>query len=306
MHPWDFGSNFSKGQLLCIELEDRSYYGNFLSRSKDKARIELTNVRAGKDDPATNKRLKFYRSEVQAIKSDEPPAQAPVDIPELPQPAVAVATKIGNYTYISEFRAQYRAAVADLQDQDFIGLNMEGKSLLVIAANQNIYIFDMLQMGGLRADLKQILEGNSPLKVCHGGGHACKRLQKKYNCALNPVFDTRAAHSRITASDAPISVEKCVNLYLQTELPEMEAVLDDIRSEDQLLIAARRVAFLVKLFDHLVHEVALKKMTSSCQKYVTSLSKVEDASEAGFAISSGANPAIKLIEDFEKLELFVK
>jgi ribonuclease D len=172
---------------------------------------------------------------------------------------------------------------------------------LVVAANQNIYIFDMLRLGHLRIDLKRVLEENSPLKVVHNGGHILKRLQKEYNCSLNPVFDTQVAHLIISSSQVPISTEKCVNLYLQVGLPETDTILDEITSEDQLLDAAKRVAYLVKLFDHLVHEVLLKKLSTSSQKYVTSLSKVDSLPDAGFQISSGDNSALEVIEDFEKL-----
>lgn len=60
----------------------------------------------------------------------------------------------------------------------------------MISTDVKIYIFDIMILGRIENQLKNILEANAPKKIIHNSDRVADNLKHKYNIDLNGVFDT--------------------------------------------------------------------------------------------------------------------
>lgn len=103
-----------------------------------------------------------------------------------------------NCVYIVQYDGAYHAAIDDLMQQELIAVNSENafgrldlkRPLLAFATNQNVYLFDLLRLGAMKKELKQIFASDFPRKVMHSSAEFADYLNHKENCQLNNVFDT--------------------------------------------------------------------------------------------------------------------
>lgn len=103
-----------------------------------------------------------------------------------------------NCVYIVQYDGAYHAAINDLMQQELIVVNSESpfgrldfkRPLLALATNQNVYLFDLLRLGAMKKEFKQIFASDFPRKVMHSSAEFADYLQHKENCPLNNVFDT--------------------------------------------------------------------------------------------------------------------
>lgn len=164
----------------------------------------------------------FYETEIDSIRPLDATPMASVDSAESSKSssefASAEANSIHEWTittineaelqeinnrtlsaiHIIQCDASYHAAVADLQCQEMVGLNIEGArlgrlqpgSLLSFSTNARIYLFDLKMLGRIFKDIKQILEAEKPRKVVHNSALICDHLKNLYKCQLNGFQDT--------------------------------------------------------------------------------------------------------------------
>lgn len=101
--------------------------------------------------------------------------------------------------YISQFDDKYYNAIADMKQQKIIAVNSESaygrldpkRPLIAVATSTSVYLFDMLRLGPMKTELKQIFSMESVLKIVHSSAEIndyLVHIEKK--CALNNGIDT--------------------------------------------------------------------------------------------------------------------
>lgn len=109
-----------------------------------------------------------------------------------------IQAKVQNATHIAQFDNNYYNAVDDLMKQDIVFVNYESifgrldpkRSVLTIATHANVYVFDMLRLGAMKKELKELFSSELPRKVVHSTAEFADYLKHKEQCSLNGIFDT--------------------------------------------------------------------------------------------------------------------
>lgn len=103
------------------------------------------------------------------------------------------------HTYINTFDRKYFDAVKLIKRQRVVGLNLENvkfgrlsakAALLTVVTDGNIFIFDLLMLGGFSLELKEMLVDERPMKVIHHAKCINDYLVRKEGIAVNNIFDT--------------------------------------------------------------------------------------------------------------------
>lgn len=256
-----------------IELIGGDKYTGTLKNFNQKFKfVELTELNELSDDVNKRKicgKTTFFESEIVTIRALDTTPMASIDSAESTKSSTEFASaeassihewhtttinetevqeinnKILSAIYITQCDASYHAAVADLQRQEMVGLNIEGArlgrlqpgSLLSISTNTKIYLFDLMMLGRIFKDIKQILEAGKPRKVVHNSALICDHLKNLYKCHLNGFQDTlvglyypfynvlllvivylQMIHCQIKKKLKEISIHDCLSEYFK--LPE--------------------------------------------------------------------------------------
>lgn len=109
-----------------------------------------------------------------------------------------IQNSMTNAVYISQFDDKYHQAIADLKQQKIIAVNSENnfgrldpkRPLVAIASGQRVFLFDMLRLGAMKKEFKEVFSANSPRKIIHRSTQFADYLAHTESCALNNVFDT--------------------------------------------------------------------------------------------------------------------
>lgn len=109
-----------------------------------------------------------------------------------------IQERMKNTVYISQHDDKYHNAIREIMEQEIIAIHSEGKfgrldvkrPVLTICTTTNVYIFDMLRLGAMKKEMKEIMTSDKPRKVAHSSSTLADYLQNKENCTLNNVFDT--------------------------------------------------------------------------------------------------------------------
>lgn len=109
-----------------------------------------------------------------------------------------IQNMIKNFDYIMQYDEKYHKAIEDLMDQDIIFINSESpfgrldpvRPLLSLATCNKVYLFDMLRLGKMKKELKQVFSSDHLTKVTHSSAGFVDYLTHKEDCALNNIFDT--------------------------------------------------------------------------------------------------------------------
>lgn len=109
-----------------------------------------------------------------------------------------IQNMIRNFEYIMQYDEKYHKAIEDLMDQDIIFINSESpfgrldpiRPLLSLATCNKVYLFDMLRLGKMKKELKQVFSSDHLTKVTHSSAGFVDYLIHKEDCALNNIFDT--------------------------------------------------------------------------------------------------------------------
>lgn len=113
-----------------------------------------------------------------------------------------IQERMKNTVYIYQHDDKYHNGIADIMKQEIIAVHSEGqfgrldvkRPVLTISTITNVYIFDMLRLGAMKKEMKQIMTSDKPRKVAHSSSTLADYLQNKENCALNNIFDTLVGH----------------------------------------------------------------------------------------------------------------
>lgn len=100
--------------------------------------------------------------------------------------------------YIAQYDDKYHNAIDDLKQQEIIGVNSENRfgrlnvkrPLLTLTTPNQVYLFDLLRLGSMKKEMKEIFYSDLPLKVLHNSAAIADYLKHTENCALNNIFDT--------------------------------------------------------------------------------------------------------------------
>ncbi|XP_075164598.1 piRNA biogenesis protein EXD1 [Haematobia irritans] len=215
-------------------------------------------------------------------------------------------TQYDSMVYITQTDHKYHKALADIRTQSVIGLLIDPiqtarhrkTSLIITATSRNIYIFDMISLGRIFKEFRLILEAERPKKAVHFSHRIVDHFKHRHDLELAGIFDTFVAYCMITGDKSNKSLEETVqhmfslsDIYFQPE-NEISISSDPYGRplcSDYLLIMAKKVAFQLKLYDHLLHEHMLQNFYKQCHKFSQTLSQQED----GFEVAQQLHPNSK-------------
>lgn len=171
--------------------------------------IKLKNV----SDLSRNKRVMgtqiFYRSEILSVEqlqssNDQVACETgikcfKVEIAnEYTNAAVELLkTRLSNALYIVQCDHMYHEALALLQSREVIAVAMEGStfgrlrppSLLSLATEDQIFVFDLVAFGSIFKEIRQILESKHPRKIVFDSRYMVDSLLHSYKCKLESFTD---------------------------------------------------------------------------------------------------------------------
>ncbi|XP_055917749.1 protein Exd1 homolog [Eupeodes corollae] len=329
--------NCEIGQNLIVELENEILVGVLKFISKDKRVIELSNVRDFNSGYVFTSSQTIPRPLIKSIKcckdveapestssscSDQdhefdrpkPDYLVPISGEELDR----IQELVSSSTYIFQVDQRYHKAIANLKQQSVIGLHMEPSnfgrhnrtSLLVVTTCQNIYIFDLISLGAIFKDLRNILQAKSPRKVLYHSNKIADNLKYKHNVQLDGIFDLFVAHCLISKQKKLTRFDECVVTYLRIPInyfqgdDEFQAKIFNRPLPKSLLdVLSKKTAFLLKLYDHMVHEIMLKNFYKQCREYSESFTKNECDVEVAMQMAPGSTHGTSCIGDKEWADL---
>jgi ribonuclease D len=188
------------------------------------------------------------------------------------------------YHYI-ETTDQFKTALIQLSDlikQNFrIGVDTEFYrvntywpilSLVQIAAEDQVFLFDALSLEDSILDLSKILCDARILKIFHSAEQDLGILNKLFQNEVTPVFDTQIA-AKLLGFGQQIGYGNLVELALQASLSKQEQfskwLLRPLRKE-QLFYASLDVIYLAPLYEKMqnIDPVKLKEAHKPLQKLV--------------------------------------
>lgn len=104
-----------------------------------------------------------------------------------------------HFIYINIFDQKYFNAVKVLAEQRVIAVNIENvengrksvaPSVLSIATEHQIYLFDLMSLNGVAVELRAILTANRPMKVIHHSKYILDYLRNNTGTTVISLFDT--------------------------------------------------------------------------------------------------------------------
>lgn len=104
---------------------------------------------------------------------------------------------LSNIVYIVQCDNSYYSAINDLKYQEHVGLRAENEfgrlnlkaPLITICTSSKVYLFDILRMGKVFKELKEILQSELPRKIIFDSSRIVDYLWHKEKCELNGVLD---------------------------------------------------------------------------------------------------------------------
>ncbi|XP_058121274.1 piRNA biogenesis protein EXD1-like [Anopheles ziemanni] len=320
------------GQKLLLQIQNASFEGELRYVSADRKFMRLSNVR----DVLTNNQLgeqDYYYSEVEWIQVlENPPAEtSPSDDSssskaEIPTESKIskcfdeVLKKIEKCKFIQQTdTVDYHNSIKYIQNQNEFGISMEyigdgqdsiTPSLLSIVTSHCIIVLDIKTMG-MTTEVGELLSNDCYMRVFHNGRWMKDALLKNFGITLGRCFDTMVVHNILTEADTntidespmdtEVSIQSCVAKYLK--LPDKFFDMDVNFTERPLTDAckqeaAKRVAFLLDLWNHIVHDRMLEKLYESCVVYADSLASHKDLIDSLTVMRCRRSEALTEIKPF--------
>lgn len=209
--------DFLKDERITIILFDnRELTANFV-RALQRG-IEVTNVTDVITGKTRHYRQTFYASEIKSVdrvdrssSGTSSTKSSVIENPDfnnnnaviekktfLPHEIENIQQFARSTVYITQFDSKYHNALKDLQQQEIIGVHSENPCgrlhvqgpLLSLTAYNRVYLFDMLRLGPMKKEFKDIFERKVPRKAVHCSAQLVDYLEHKENCKLNNSFDT--------------------------------------------------------------------------------------------------------------------
>uniref|UniRef100_A0A1L8DY35 Putative deddy 3'-5' exonuclease protein n=1 Tax=Nyssomyia neivai TaxID=330878 RepID=A0A1L8DY35_9DIPT len=303
----DFGE-FQEGQTVLVQLEKSRLLGEFQRYDPRMKAIHLGNVKDFNTMKYHTRAVAIPQRDILTIHSFSSSSGECKKIKETSNKSIVsieseksvilteeqvqdVQMTICNFEYIMQIDKRYFQAVNEMKDQamvcgkiavDVIG-GRKGRfakgSLLILGIPRKIFLVDLMSIGCIPDELKDILVARKPQKIIHD------------SCALNDYFhslgitladvsDTWVAHTSATQTTKHIGVNECVAQHLKlpmTTMTQQEEISFTKRPLDleQCALAAKQVAFLHHLNDHL-QEILLKTYYEACKTYQNGISQHDD------------------------------
>lgn len=183
--------------------------------------MRLWNVTDCRTQELLGKNCIYYPNEVRSIqilnevpeKTDDPEEskeeKAAVKVPKIPMTKATLKRVFDsgdNIILIQSYDSTYHNAIEDVQNQRVIGLNIENvesgrlakhPAFLSIGTTHCVYLFDMIALKGVGAQLKRILQSEKILKVVHFSKYLIDFLRNTAQTKLHNFFDTMVSIQNI-------------------------------------------------------------------------------------------------------------
>ncbi|CAD7006200.1 unnamed protein product [Ceratitis capitata] len=194
---------------------------------------------------------------------------------------------------ITQTDQKYHKALADIRVQPVVALVMEpvdyGRaqrtSVLIISTFQTVYIFDIIALGNIFREMKQLLEAEQPRKAVHYSHRLVDHLRNRHGVNLGGIFDTFVAISIVRGIKEPMTLIEAVeqtfnitHLYFQPGA-ESNHNMDPYKrplTADFSQVLAKKAIFQLKLHEHLLHKHMLKNFYNQCNIFSHTFCEKED------------------------------
>ncbi|XP_055625266.1 piRNA biogenesis protein EXD1 [Toxorhynchites rutilus septentrionalis] len=324
--------NLVKGQIVILDLEDECVIGEIVHIGSKRSFVRLRNVKDFQTNLPIVGTQDYYYSEIKHVKIVESESVDGADN-ELgagtSAPRVVVATaiarinleeveeifnRVDSHIFIHQTDAKYYDAIKYLKTQKLIALGMEGielgrhsgtPSLLSMASNERIYVFDIKWMN-VTSEMKTILASPKVRRVIHDGRRLEDALKHQCGATLGRYFDTLVAHISTTEEYDEqyneLTIQECLVKYLNLPKNSFDPNISFENrplNELQRRAAAKNVAFLLTLQDYFVHDVMLDSFYQTCSRYGASLAVHTNPLVGIMELSKGRNDDLHDIERFK-------
>ncbi|XP_023300421.2 protein Exd1 homolog [Lucilia cuprina] len=222
-------------------------------------------------------------------------------------------TQLDSMLFITQTDHKYHKALNDMKSQSVIGLLIEpiemGRncktSLMAVSTAQNIYIFDMLAIGKIFKEIRLILEAERPRKAVHFSHKIADHLKYRHNIVLKGIFDTFLAYCVVTGEKNNLTLEETVqktfsisNVYFENDEDNEIPVNIYQRPLPQIqrMLVAKKVAFQLKLYDHLLHEYMLKNFYRQCENFSQTFYNNDDNFQVGQQLHASSRAGYEHIQ----------
>lgn len=219
---------FNLHDTLVVELIDDCYSGELVFFNKAGTLIELDNVRNLNTNETVEGVQKFYRNEIVKLTSlnEEGPAAVPTDAVDLPKRAASYSSShltpaqlkhitggIEEAMFIDHVDRTYRDAMKCLQKSDWFAVSISTEfrpcssvvsMITVCTSDQRIFLLDILSIGRVPVELKDLLQARVPRKIMHNSSVAAFILKTDCGVQLNGVFDTMVRRKTCNFGTAPV------------------------------------------------------------------------------------------------------
>ncbi|XP_053954694.1 protein Exd1 homolog [Anastrepha ludens] len=202
--------------------------------------------------------------------------------------------QLNSVVYITQTDQRYHKALADIRVQPIVALVIEpvdfGRaqrtSVMAVATYQAVYIFDIIALGSIFREMKQILEAERPRKSVHYSHRLLDQLKNRHGIKLGGVFDTFVAVSIVRGSKEPTTlieaVEQTLNItHLYFQPDEDSNHKYDLYKRPLSVklrqVFAKKSIYQLKLYEHLLHKHMLRNFYNQCTNFSHTFCENEDA-----------------------------
>ncbi|XP_063696954.1 piRNA biogenesis protein EXD1 [Culicoides brevitarsis] len=275
------------GQKIILKLQDKIIVGE-LSFKKIPSHVRVKDC----TDYETNEKLGsnnvYYMNEIRDIRvmgsketRDDEQCQQKIEEIEVKQTKDALQTKLSEERYkniratldsrifIERYDVKYFDACRDLMKQRQIGVCLEDvrygrrskASVLAVATNEKVYVFDLLMLDGIKKELKGVFESSSICKVIHYSKMTQDYLKNRCNIKVRLIFDTMMAYFYISGNREALTVAELISKLFNLPYIEPSKNLSwNLRpiKEEIISQAAFSVGFLIEIQQYLMHKHLLK------------------------------------------------
>lgn len=231
--------NFVVGDKILLELLEECIIGDVVYINDQKTRLHLKNVYDVNDssDIVSPAVQIYYKKEIKssrllesiirddACDTDSSSKSSKIDS-KLSETLKQIKSSSQNIKIIYQIDIQFYSTIEFLKSKDKIGLSAQGDnhgrhsklSLLTFSSNDQIFIFDILSLGKIPKNLKEIIESPHIRKVVHDGRKLADNLSYNFKINLTCVFDTMIADISLAKKSQATDLNMCIAKYFQ--LPE--------------------------------------------------------------------------------------
>ncbi|XP_059608417.1 piRNA biogenesis protein EXD1-like [Phlebotomus argentipes] len=309
-----------KGQKVLLELDDKKICCEFESYNPGQQYVVFVNLADFNTKRHYARRATFQTREINRIHLF-PDSQKEEDASSitsgntgrsvvLTDEEIQVVQKaLCEFTYIKQTDKVYFRAVEELKQCEKIALDVIGGrkgrfcpgSLLILATRESIYVIDLIYIGSIPCELKNILQARSPQKIIHDSC-AVGDFLLSHKISLTNVSDTFIAHAAVTNTEKLVSVQECVLQHLKipmTSVTDKDMLAFEHRplTIEQCALAAEQVAFLHHLNTVLLDGNLFKRYYDACRAYKDGISQYDDS--AFVAVRVGAQNYQEWIKKFQ-------